>query len=112
MYGNVENNSRLAELVQRNLDVYKQEHVKSMGQGVERARSQLIILDRSFDCVSPLLHELTLQAMAYDLIDIENDIYKPKGADGKVEQEITLDESNELWSQIRHKNIGIASQYV
>uniref|UniRef100_A0A7N8X122 Syntaxin binding protein 3 n=1 Tax=Mastacembelus armatus TaxID=205130 RepID=A0A7N8X122_9TELE len=93
---NMENAKTLAELVDNKLG---------------KTQAQLLIVERGFDPVSPILHELTYQAMAYDLIDIQKDIYQYKAKDGS-EKEALLNEDDMLWVKLRHKHIAEVSEQI
>ena len=75
----------------------------------ERERAQILILDRSFDCLSPLMHEYTYQAMANDLLDVNEGVITYKTTTNKgteQEKQGLLNENDEFWLELRHSHIA------
>ncbi|KAK2504141.1 hypothetical protein MC885_004700 [Smutsia gigantea] len=118
----LDNASKLAQLVEKKLENYYKIDEKSLIKG--KTHSQLLIIDRGFDPVSTVLHELTFQAMAYDLLPIDNDTYKQGRkiiqvlsstcrykTDGK-EKEAILEEDDDLWVRIRHRHIAVVLEEI
>ncbi len=77
----------------------------------ERERSTFLLLDRSSDCLTPLMHDFTYQAMAHDLLSIEGDkiTYKAESSDNPSiteDKDVLLNEKDKLWVELRGCHIA------
>ncbi|KAI0352131.1 Sec1-like protein [Trametes cingulata] len=100
----------LAFMVQQNLDEYKKANPDfPKPSDPPRPRGTLIITDRSMDTMAPLLHEFTYQAMANDLLPIEDGTtyrYKFQTAVGAYEDKVaTLSDADNVWTELRHMHM-------
>ncbi|EKM50683.1 uncharacterized protein PHACADRAFT_264085, partial [Phanerochaete carnosa HHB-10118-sp] len=99
----------LAFMVQQGLDEYKRANPDFPRTDAGRSRSTLIITDRTMDTLAPLLHEFTYQAMATDLLPIEDGtkyMYKFQTAAGTEEDKAAvLSDADNVWTEIRHMHM-------
>ncbi|OSD04764.1 Sec1-like protein [Trametes coccinea BRFM310] len=100
----------LAFMVQQHLDEYKKANPDfPKPSDPPRPRGTLIVTDRSMDTVAPLLHEFTYQAMATDLLPIEDGTtyrYKFQTAVGTYEDKVaTLSDADSVWVDLRHMHM-------
>ncbi|KAG0319127.1 vacuolar sorting protein VPS33/slp1 [Dissophora globulifera] len=70
---------------------------------------QLVIIDRTIDPITPVLHDFNYQALATDLLPIKDGNkyeYSSFGQDGQpCEKVAILDENDKTFTKIRHKHI-------
>ena len=96
-----------SNMVKEKLELYKNND--QLGPNSDKSKSTLLILDRKFDIVSPILHEFTFQAMVYDLLPIENNVYTYEDTNSEgltSKKQIILDENNQIWEELRHAFIA------
>lgn len=104
--------SEMATTVVKILSDFKQSNKawwrNGEGDHQDRERASLLLLDRSFDPISPLMHEYTYQTMVNDLLPIKDGVisYKMEQNKGSVEKKVLLNESDELWVELRHFHIA------
>ena len=102
--------SHLARFVQDKLDMYAQYNQDFPPQS-NRPRGALYITDRSMDLYAPFLHEFTYQAMALDLLPI-NDTDKityravvNEDDPGAEEKEMEISDKDKIWVENRHRHM-------
>jgi syntaxin-binding protein 1 len=102
---------KLANLLQD----YLESHANKIGLSTgPKGNAEIIILSRPFDMLSPVLHDFTYQAMAADLLNIQEEDgsgsmkYSPDG--GKTYS--ALDELDSLWITLRHGHIAKTSELI
>ncbi len=81
------------------------------GQGhSEKSRGTILILDRSDDPLSPVVHEFTYQAMCQDLLPMSEDkiSYTPDESNsGKREaKDVLLNDNDPIWVELRPNHIA------
>mmetsp|Transcript_35146 Transcript_35146/g.85125 ORF Transcript_35146/g.85125 Transcript_35146/m.85125 type:complete len:679 (-) Transcript_35146:2359-4395(-) len=84
---------------------------KSGKQSTELERSTILLLDRASDCLTPLMHDFTYQAMVQDLLEIDGDriTVSVESADNPEDydaKDVLLNDKDKLWVELRSKHIA------
>ncbi|KAF2739056.1 syntaxin-binding protein-like protein 2 [Polyplosphaeria fusca] len=102
--------SHLARFAQDKLDMYAHFN-HDFPPPSNRPRGALYITDRSMDLFAPLLHEFTYQAMALDLLNVnqaDKITYRTvvnEGQPDAEEKDMELSEKDKVWVENRHSHM-------
>lgn len=106
-------NTKLTEFIGKNKTWWYHGDVNHL----EKGRSTLLVLSRTDDPLSPLMHEFTYEAMVHDLLTVNNGKITYKAStvgtaadtgDGKgtMDKDALLNENDEVWVELRGMHIA------
>ncbi|KAI3974632.1 hypothetical protein MKX01_029622 [Papaver californicum] len=102
--------TKLAAAVWNQLTNYKD----SLKHFPQTETCELLILDRSVDLISPIVHEWTYDAMCHDLLNMDGSKYVyevPSKTGGKPEKkDVLLEDHDPVWLELCHAHIADASE--
>ncbi|KAF0986522.1 hypothetical protein HZS_4719, partial [Henneguya salminicola] len=73
--------------------------------GSEKKQSVLLIIERNFDPRPPFIHDLTLEPMARDILDVKNNCIE-FNKNTKDSFKLYFDASDPVWQSLRYKHIA------
>ncbi|KAG2501418.1 hypothetical protein HYH03_001201 [Edaphochlamys debaryana] len=80
------------------------------GQLPAKETCDMLVLDRTYDAVAPFIHEWSYEALAYDVVSIEGNVYRyqaeSQGSGKQEPKEVLLEETDEMWLEMRHMFIA------
>ncbi|MFS7913871.1 putative sec1-like protein [Helianthus anomalus] len=101
--------TKLAAAVWNILMKYK----TTLGNFPQTETCELLVVDRSIDQITPIIHEWTYDAMCHDLLEMDGNKYVhevPIESGGFERKEVLLDaEHDPVWLELRHSHIADAS---
>ncbi|KAI1853329.1 hypothetical protein JX266_002035 [Neoarthrinium moseri] len=102
--------SHLARFVSEELDSYAQWN-PNFPPPSTRPQGVLLVTDRSMDLMAPLVHEFTYQAMAHDLLPIQDGAKTTfhmtvnEGSPEAEEKDMELSDKDKVWVDNRHRHM-------
>ena len=99
--------SLIADAVQQEIDTYAQWN-RDFAPSENRPRGALFIVDRSIDLFAPLLHTFTYQAMAHDLLPIQEGDFVTfqtiinEGRPNEERKDMEISDKDKVWVHYRH----------
>jgi syntaxin-binding protein 1 len=102
--------SHLARFISEELDEYAQWN-PNFPPPSSRPQGILMVTDRTLDIMAPLVHEFTYQAMAHDLLPIQEGekttfhMTVNEGSPEAEEKDVELSDKDKVWIENRHRHM-------